>query len=352
MNKKQWITLGLAVAVAGGLGVYGVQRWRDANTYVTTDNAALDGVIIPIRAKVSGTVQSVAVNENDAIRAGAVLIQLRDSEFAQRVDQAQAEYSALLVTVGRAGSPGQLDSQMRAAVAHTSAARASSYQLQANLANARVDYARAEQLASQGMVTRQALDAARARVDALTHGVDAARNTSQAAYEGVLAQKGELKTQDYRIEAAKARLEIARIQYDDSRLVAPRDGVVSQKDVESGQFVVAGQQLMSLTGLDDVWVTANLKETDVGRVAVGQPATITVDAYPGRVFHGVVQSLGSATGSKFSLLPQENATGNFTKVVQRIPVKILLKQDAGETTVSLRPGMSALVRIRTTLEGA
>jgi membrane fusion protein (multidrug efflux system) len=346
VKKKQWIMLGLATAVVGGLGTYGVRLWHDANTYVSTDNAAVEGVIIPIRAKESGTVQDVPVSENEPIRAGALLVQLRDTEFAQRVAQADAEYEALRVSAGKAGGPGQLDSQVRAAAANTSAAQASIEQLQVSLANAQSDYERAAQLSAQGMMTRQALDAARARVETLAHNVDAARSTSRAAYEGVLAQKAELKTQDYRINAAKARLEIAQIQLGDSRLIAPRNGAVSKKDVEAGQFVVAGQQLMSLTDLDDLWVIANLKETDIGRVAVGQPAWITVDAYPGREFEGTVQSVGSATGSKFSLLPQENASGNFTKVVQRISVKVVLK--AGEQQhAQLRPGMSAYVRIQT-----
>ncbi|MBN3790356.1 HlyD family secretion protein [Burkholderia sp. Ac-20353] len=352
MNRKQRITLGFAVVVIGGIVVYSVQRWRDAGTYVSTDNATVEGVIIPIRAKVAGTVQAVPVSDNDAVRAGTVLVQLRDGEFAQRVEQADAEYAALLVAAGKAGGPGQLDSQVRAATANTNAARASIQQLQASLTNAQADYGRARQLAAQGMMTRQALDAARTRADTLAHSVDAARSTSQAAYEGVLAQKAELKTQGYRIDAAKARLEIARIQFADSRLTAPRNGVVSRKDVQPGQFVVVGQQLMSVTDLDDVWIVANLKETDVGRVKVGQTAQIVVDAYPGQAFDGVVQSIGSATGSKFSLLPQENATGNFTKVVQRIPVKIVLKHGTSERATPLRPGMSAFVRIRTAGDGA
>jgi membrane fusion protein (multidrug efflux system) len=161
----------------------------------------------------------------------------------------------------------------------------------------------------------------------------------------VAAQRAELKIQDYKIEAAKAEMTLASIRLEDSRLLAPQDGIVAKKNVEPGQYVVQGQQLMALTSQHELWVTANIKETDIGRVKVGQPATVTVDAYPDQPLAGVVQSLGSATGSMFSLLPQENATGNFTKVVQRVPVKIQLRDMQQQQALRLRPGMSVFVEI-------
>ena len=151
--------------------------------------------------------------------------------------------------------------------------------------------------------------------------------------------------QDYRIAAAQAELEQSRIQLNDTRQTAPMRSIVSKKEVEPGQFVVAGQKLMSLIATDPLWITANFKETQVGRVRVGQNARVTVDAFPGHAFEGVVESLAPATGAKFSLLPQENATGNFTKVVQRVQVRIALNDVPDDYKPLLSPGMSVFVEV-------
>jgi len=179
-----------------------------------------------------------------------------------------------------------------------------------------------------------------------------ARGNAQAAAQSTLANKAELKVQDYRIAAAQAELEQARIKLHDTRQTAPVRSIVSKKEVEPGQFVVAGQKLLSLIATDPLWITANFKETQVGRVRVGQLAKVTVDAFPGQAFDGVVESLAPATGAKFSLLPQENATGNFTKVVQRVQVRIALKDVPDDYKALLSPGMSAFVEVATQQHGS
>lgn len=337
---------GGAVAVAIALSAYAAYQWHYVHTFVTTDNAQVEGTIIPVRARVSGVVERVMVAENDSVDVQTPLVQIRPDEFDQRARQAQAEYAALMANAGKTGGPGMLDSQIRGAAANSQAARASVQQLQAMLANARADLARAENLAAQEVISQQALDAARSRVAALSSSVQAAMDSSKAAQENTLAQKAGLRIQEYRIAAARAQLTVAEIQLGDTSINAPRKGIVSRKSVEVGQFVIAGQQLMSLTDTRDIWIIANLKETDFGRVDVGQRVRVVIDAYPQRDLSGKVASLGAATGAKFSLLPQENASGNFTKVVQRIPVKILLEKGPLLGTL-LRPGMSAFVEIKT-----
>jgi membrane fusion protein (multidrug efflux system) len=346
--RKKWFALVLIVLVGIGVALYAFNRWQSGQVYVTTDDAQIESTIFPIRSRVSGLVERVAVADNDAAAAGGLLVQMRDVEAVQRVREAEAESSAMLLAAGKGGMPGQLDSQARAAQASTTAAQASIEQTRANLVNARSDYDRASRLAAQKMATTEAVDQARARVEALEHAVEAAQSTTQAAYQGALAQQAQLRTQDFRIEAARARLVIAQLQLSDTRLFAPRAGVVSRKNVEPGQFVVAGQQLMEMTDTRDVWVIANVKETDVGRVHAGQSVRVVVDAYPDSTFKGTVQSVEAATGAKFSLLPQDNAAGNFIKVVQRVPVKIVLKRDA---VPRLLPGMSAFVEIRAPAHG-
>ncbi|EPL10882.1 HlyD family secretion protein, partial [Pseudomonas sp. CF150] len=225
------------------------------------------------------------------------------------------------------------------------AAQAALAQASANLEQARNDYQRARRLGAQGVLSTQDLEVAKARFDALSHAQGVARSNAQAAAQSTLANKAELKVQDYRIAAAQAELEQSRIQLNDTRQTAPMRSIVSKKEVEPGQFVVAGQKLMSLIATDALWITANFKETQVGRVRVGQTARVTVDAFPGHAFDGVVESLAPATGAKFSLLPQENATGNFTKVVQRVQVRIALHDVPDDYKPLLSPGMSAFVEV-------
>lgn len=352
MTKGKLIKLTLCGVVVGGLLLLGWQRWQYSNAYVSTDNAELDGVIIPVRAKLSGVVMSVPVTDNVTVQSGDLLFQIRDSEYQYQVEQREAQWQALLAAAGRGGGPGALDSQVLGAVAMRQAAQAALAQSSANLEQARNDYGRARRLGAQGVLSTQDVEVAKARFDALSHAQEAARGNAQAAAQSTLANKAELKVQDYRIAAAQAELEQARIKLHDTRQTAPVRSIVSKKEVEPGQFVIAGQKLLSLIATDPLWITANFKETQVGRVRVGQLAKVTVDAFPGQAFDGVVESLAPATGAKFSLLPQENATGNFTKVVQRVQVRIALKDVPDDYKALLSPGMSAFVEVATQQHGS
>jgi membrane fusion protein, multidrug efflux system len=205
-------------------------------------------------------------------------------------------------------------------------------QAQANAEKARADLERIKPLAEKEIMPRQALDAA----EAAARAADAALASAQAALLGA----------DARVAAARAARDQAALNLSYTRITAPAEGVVSKKSVELGQLVQPGQPLMSLVPLSDVWVTANLKETQMAHITPGDPVDFTVDAYGGRHFSGHVESLAPATGARFSLLPPDNATGNFTKVVQRIPVRIRL-DGKNDPARPLRPGMSVAVTITT-----
>ncbi|MDM3888258.1 HlyD family secretion protein [Pseudomonas sp. BCRC 81390] len=347
MVKGKYAKLAVSALVITGLAVLGLQRWQYARQYVSTDNAEVEGVIIPIRARLSGVVVQVPVHENTRVNKGDLLFQVRDDEYLQRVEQAQANYLGALVATGQGGMPGLVDSQVRSAAARSQAAQATIGQLVANVEQARSDYQRSQRLAEQGVVSTQDLEAARARFNALNHQLQAARDNSTAAREGALANKAALKVEEYRIKAAESALALARIELQDTRQASPRAGVIVHKDVQPGQFVVAGQKLLSLVSTEHIWVVANFKETQVARIRVGQPARISVDAFPGQQFEGVVHSLVPATGARFSLLPQENATGNFTKVVQRIQARIEFRQLPTAMQQALSQGMSVFVEVDT-----
>jgi membrane fusion protein, multidrug efflux system len=316
-DRRRLVFLAMGAALLGLLG-FGAKRWWYSRSHVSTDNAQVEGHIVPILPKVGGFVAAVSVRENEAVKAGDTLVVLDDRDFRVRLAQTEADLAALLATVSSRTRVGQAE----AAVA----------QAQANALKARADLARLEPLAVQDIVSKQQLDAARAAAVA----ADAQLAAAQAALVGA----------DARVAASRAARDQAALQLSYTRIIAPSNGVVSRKTVEVGQLVQPGQPLMAVVPLDDIWVVANLKETETADVTPGDPAEITVDAYRGARFRGHVESLSPATGAKFSLLPPDNATGNFTKVVQRIPVRIRLDAP-NDPARPLRPGMSVVATIQT-----
>jgi len=252
------------------------------------------------------------------VKAGDTLVALDDRDYKARLAQAEADLAVALAGVSNRARVGQAEAQVA--------------QMQANAEKAHADLERIKPLAEKDIVPKQALDAAEA--------------AARAADAGLAAAQAALLGADARVAAARAARDQAALNLSYTRITAPSEGVVSKKSVEIGQLVQPGQPLMSEVPLSDVWVTANLKETQTANVTPGDPADFTVDAYPGRHVKGHVESLSPATGAKFSLLPPDNATGNFTKVVQRIPVRI--RPDAqNDATHPLRPGMSVVVTITT-----
>ena len=319
----------LAALVLGGLGV---QRWLYGRHHVSTDNAQIQGDVIPVLPRVSGFVAEVRVGENQRVRAGDTLVVLDDRDLAARLAQGEADLAAARAAAGEAHSVGQMEAQL-------AAAKASVKQAEATAWKAHGDVERYRALAAHGVIGRQQLDAAEAAVSI-------ADAQLQAAHDQVASAEASETSATARVAASRAARDLAALQLSYSRLVAPLSGIVSKKDVEVGELVQVGQPLMSVVPLEDVWVVANLKETEVQNVATGDRVEIRVDSYPGHKFWGRVESLSPASGARFSLLPPDNATGNFTKVVQRIPVRIRIEGGSDATHV-LRPGMSVVATITT-----
>lgn len=325
--------------------VVGGWRWWSGRAWETTDNAQIGGHVIPISARVGGYVIAVRFDENQRVREGDTLVVLDDRDFRQRLAQAEAEVAAALTVAGTADGIGQAAAQASAAAAAAEAARAAVRQAEAHAERTRRDVERYRPLAADQIVSQQQLDAAVAASVAAEAQVMAARERSRAALEQAAAAQAGLHTAQSRLAAVTAVRDNAALQLSYTRVLAPAAGVLSRRSVEVGQMVQPGQPIGSLVLIDSVWVVANLKETQVRDLAVGDPAEIRVDAYPGRMFRGEVETLSPATGATFALLPPDNATGNFTKVVQRIPVRIRLL-DPQDPERPLRPGMSAEVRVR------
>ena len=321
-----------------GLG-WGVKRFLYGRSHVSTDDAQVDGHIVPVLAKVGGYVTAVNVNENQPVAADAPLVQIDDAEYRVRLAQAEADLAAAQATAGGNGVTGQAQAQVATAAGQSAASSAQVQAARANMEKAESDLARYRELADKQIVSKLQLDAAQAAAEAARANYTAVQRTAAAAGAGVSSAEAGVRLATARLQAAKAARDNAALQLSYTKITAPAAGLVSRKTVEVGQLVQPGQTLLSVVPDTGVWVTANFKETQLANLRVGQTAEVEVDAYGGCTVEGKVESISSATGAKFALLPPDNATGNFTKVVQRVPVRIHIPQGCGEGR-PLRPGMS------------
>ena len=336
----------LVLALLGGS--WFAKQWWFGRTHESTENAQVDGHIIPVMAKVGGFVTSMSVSENQRVGSGTVVITIDDAEYRARLAQTEAEYAAALASSGSGAGRdvGQAIAVQEAATSQRAVSDAQIAAARANHEKAKSDLVRLAELADKQIVSKQALDAARATETALAAQLVAMEKQAGAATANVSGAQAGVRLAQARLAAAKAARDNAALQLSYTRIVVPTSGVISRKQVEVGQLVQPGQLLFNVVGDGEVWVTANLKETQLAKVRVGQHAEIEVDAYPGTPAQGVVESLSPATGARFALLPPDNATGNFTKVVQRVPVRIRVTEGPGADR-PLRPGMSVTVNIET-----
>lgn len=320
---KAAAAVALVSIAAGG----GRAWWNYSQTWVKTDNAYIAAHVHTVSARVAGTVQEVLADENQTVAAGSLLARLDPRDFEIRKQQAEAELHLA-------------SAHLQQAQAKLAEAQAQTYREQARAGKARLDLKRATSLSegAAGAISKQEFDQAKAESEATDAGLEAAQaavGSSRALVKAAQAQE----------MASQANLDAANQELAYTEIYAPVTGRIGKKNLETGNRVQPGQPLLSLVE-PAVWITANFKETQLTRMRAGQYVRIRVDAFPGRVFIGTVESLAPATGSQFALLPPDNATGNFTKIVQRVPVKIVLtSEDLGECTGRIVPGMSAVVEV-------
>jgi membrane fusion protein (multidrug efflux system) len=317
---------------------FGVRHLRFVLAHEETDDAEIEGHVSPVLPRVPGYVASVLVQDNQHVDAGQLLVAIDPAELDLRVAAAGAALQSAQAAVQSA------EAALANARAAEAVARANVVTAEVTRAKAASDLARDTTLFknaaisnSQLIDTRAASDEAEARLLALRRQVDAAASQVAAAKTQIVAEHAASQQR-------QSDLDFARLQRSYASVVAPIAGVVSRKDVEPGQLVQAGQTLLSIASDADVWIVANFKETQVARMHPGQPVDCRVDAYAGTIFHGQVQSIAGATGAHFALLPPDNASGNFVKVTQRVPVKIALTGGPDPQRV-LRPGMSVDVAV-------
>ncbi|WP_425532443.1 HlyD family secretion protein [Aquabacter sediminis] len=322
----------LAVAVAAG-GYFGFHWWTVGRFLVSTDDAYVAADTAVLAAKVSGHIVSIDVDTNQPVHAGDVIAHIDDGDYALSLQAAEDKIATQQATIARYGQ------QIIAGQASVDQAVAELAADEAELNRTQLDYERQSKLAKSEFASRSTLENAVAARDKAQASVDAAK----AAVASAQANVAVLKAQQTEASRTLAELTVSRDQakrnLDFTFVRAPFDGIVGNRAVQVGQLVQAGTRLIALVPISKVYVDANFKETQLGRLHPGQAVDVEVDAFPGRAFHGRVLSIAPASGSVFSLLPPENATGNFTKIVQRVPVRIELDDEARQAAV-LRPGMS------------
>ena len=376
-------TIAVLVLLVVGFFVY-----RYLASYESTDDAQVDGHVNSISARISGHVTKLNVQDNQYVQAGTVLVEIDPADYQVAYDRAKADFEDAQAAAVAAGvnvpiSSVNTSSQVsvteadvnnaragiQAAQQQFEAAKAQLQEAEANNVKAQNDLVRYKQLVDKQEISQQQYDQATAAAAASKAAVEAARASAQAAQEQVTQAQGRLvqaeanwrsantapkQMQVIRARATaaladaqrkKADLDQAQLNLQYTKIIAPVNGVVSDRTVEVGQNVAPGQELMKLINLDDIWITANFKETQLRKMKVGQRAEIEVDAN-GRTYKGKVDSIAAGSGARFSLLPPENATGNYVKVVQRIPVKIVLDPGSNNDH-QLRPGMSVEPKVWT-----
>ena len=329
----------LALLLAAG-GWYGVQWWQVGRFEVSTDDAYVSADTSILAAKVAGYVKSVDVSTNQRVKAGDVIARIDDGDYVLAVQAAADKIATQEAALAR------FDEQRKAAEAAVAQAKAQLAATEADKQRAELEFERQDKLASSNFASRSVLDNARADRDK-ANANELSATASVASAEASLAV---LKAQRIEAERVLAEYRTARDQaqrnLDFTVVRAPIDGVVGNRAVQVGQLVQPGTRLAAIVPLDAVYVDANFKETQLGRLHPGQKVQIYVDAYPDRDLTGTVESVSPASGAVFSLLPPENATGNFTKIVQRIPVRIALDAHTLEGH-RLRPGMSVTAVVDT-----
>ncbi len=385
-SRRRFIILGVVMVLIVGALLF----WWRSTFYEDTDDAQINGHLIQISSRIAGQVIKIDVEENQFVEKGAELAQLdpRDFEVAVQQDEAnlqaaEAAYEAAKVNVPITGiNTGSAlhstssdvegsQAQVAASKQQLQGAEAQIAQAEANYTKAKLDLERYTPLVQKDVISKQQFDQAVATADADKAAVDNAKaneaaaraqvkvaeervkqavasyQNAQSAPQQVQAQKAKADQAAAQVEQAKAQLEQAKLNLSYTKIVAPEAGIVTRKSVELNQNVSVGQNMMTLVSLDDIWVTANFKETQLREMRAGQSVVVSVDAYGGRKYDAKVTQIGGATGSVLSLFPPENATGNYVKVVQRVPVRIdLVNLNEQNKDHLLRPGLSVEPKVR------
>lgn len=340
-TPPNWRVRGVLAVIVLGAAAFGGKVWYHSTHYVETENAYISGRVTPVSSRIAGVVTKVLVEDNQVVKAGDVIAQLDPADQGVRVEQIEAQIASAQQQVLQA------DAQVAQVRAQAAAAAAQVAQSQANLVRANQDAQRFSQLYTSTMkaVSKAEVDAANASRAGATADLAARRGNVDAAQAQIVAAGAARDVVKAQIKVLQAQLKDAKQQLGYNAIVAPVNGRLGRRSVEVGARVQPGQQLAAIVQ-DEMWVTANFKETQLAGLKPGQSVKVVIDAMPKQPLTGRLDSFSPASGNQFALLPADNATGNFTKIVQRVPVKIVLRpEDQQALRGRLVPGMSAMAEI-------
>jgi membrane fusion protein (multidrug efflux system) len=339
-GRRRKILIGVAVLAALGAAAYGVNYFLVGRFHITTDDAYVRADNTTLGARVAGHIDTVVAHDNATVHAGDIIIKIDDGDYRIAVDSARARIGTQQATIDRIGQ------QIEAQASQVDQAGAQLASAKAGVVRAQADLDRQQALNDRGFASKAVLEqsvATREQAVAAVQSAQAAYNAALAGVDVVKAQQVEAQQQ---LVELKAQLAKAERDLDFTDVKSPVDGVFSNRMVNPGDYVQLGQRLGNVVPLYAVYIDANFKETQLERIKPGQPAKISIDAFSTHKVDGVVESLAAASGSVFSLLPPDNATGNFTKIVQRVPVRIRVPAAVANARL-LRPGMSVIVTVDT-----
>jgi membrane fusion protein (multidrug efflux system) len=337
---RRKILFGVAALVALGAIAYGVNYFLVGRYFMTTDDAYVRANNTTLGARVAGHINAIVVADNSKVHAGDVIVRIDDGDYRIAVDSVRARIGTQQATIERIGQ------QIAAQTSGIDQAKAQLDSAKAGVVRAQADFDRQQALSERGIASKAAFEgslATRDQAAASVQSAQAAYNTAVVSVEVVKAQQAEAQQQ---LAELKAQLAKAERDLEFANVRAPVDGTFSNRMVNAGDYVQPGQRLGNIVPLEGIYIDANFKETQLERIKPGQPVKISIDAFSTRKIDGVVESLSAASGAVFSLLPPDNATGNFTKIVQRVPVRIRIPKGVARAQL-LRPGMSVYVRVDT-----
>jgi membrane fusion protein (multidrug efflux system) len=327
----------LGVILVAGI-IFGIKEYIYYGKHIDTDDAQIDGDISPVVARVGGYVDSIYFQENTHVNKNQELVKIDDRDYVIKLEQAEA------AKTGASANINVGESQIFENAANSASAKAKVESAQAQLDKVTKDYQRYSNLVQDGSITRQQFDQSKADLEVAQANLQAAQDQYKAAVEQEAATKDQLHVTNTGVDQKQVDIAYAKLQLSYTNVKSPSSGMVSKKNVQIGQLVQAGQTLFSIVNDSSIYITANFKETQLDNIRAGQKVDIDVDAYPDLKLTGVVYNFSPATGAKFSLLPPDNATGNFVKVVQRLPVKIKINGSKADLD-KLYPGMSVSVSV-------
>jgi len=335
--RKKILPIILSLIVIAGLA-YGVKEYLYSLHHETTDDAQIDGDISPVNARISGYVEDILFTENYPVKKGDTLVKIDDRDLRLKVEQAQAALDNAIANVA-------------VVKANVSTAQATYASSQSNIAQAKVkvwktqeDYKRYQNLLADKSITQSQFDATQADKESAETQMNSVQRQLEVAKAQITAAQQQVAVAESQVKSRQADLDYAKLQLSYSIITSPANGVTSKKNIQPGQLVQAGQTLFAVVTDTNAYIVANFKETQVDKMKEGQKVDVRIDAFPGEKIEGTVYSFSGATGARFSLLPPDNATGNFVKVIQRLPVKVAMNVPKDLAT-KLRPGMSAKVTV-------